>query len=159
MAPEMHSSAPHYMPSFITAPGEPDILFNVAVGFLLTLIILIGNLYLRLHAIPEKIAHQGTSKLQFQIVAVLALIALFTHNNLYWIAALLLALIRLPDFETPLVSIAQSMGRIAARRPSGADEVDEGEAESHTGIQAKSHSSPVPSHLQQVPEVRSLGHA
>src|SRR3546814_9266799 len=81
MSPETHPAAPHYMPSFITAPGETDVLFNVAVAFIIALIVMIGNLYLRLHAIPEKIAHRGASKLQFQIVAVIALLALFTHNN------------------------------------------------------------------------------
>ncbi len=52
--------------------------------------------------------------MQFQIVAVLALIALFTHNHAFWIAGLLLALIPLPDFTTPLSSIAGSLERIAA---------------------------------------------
>ncbi len=36
---------------------------------------------------PEHIAHQ-TNKIQIQLVAVLGLIALFTHNQLFWIAAL-----------------------------------------------------------------------
>jgi hypothetical protein len=57
-------------------------------------------------------AHRG-QKLQFEIVAVLALIALFTHNHAFWIAGLLLALVPLPDFSTPLTSIARSLGRMA----------------------------------------------
>ena len=54
-------------------------------------------------------------KIQFQIVAVLALIALFTHNHAFWIAGLLLALVPIPDFHTPFVSISNSLERIAAK--------------------------------------------
>jgi hypothetical protein len=57
-------------------------------------------------------AHKS-QKLQFEIVAVLGLLALFTHIHLFWIAALLLALIDLPDFGTPLRSIAGSVEKIA----------------------------------------------
>ncbi len=42
-------------------------------------------------------AHRG-KKVQMEIVAVLAPISLLTHNHLFWIAGLLLALIDLPDF-------------------------------------------------------------
>jgi len=53
-------------------------------------------------------------------VAVLGLLALFTHIHLFWIAALLLAMIDLPDFGTPLRSIAESAERIAdAADPGG----------------------------------------
>jgi hypothetical protein len=44
---------------------------------------------------------------------VLGLLALFTHIHLFWIAALLLALVDLPDFGTPLRSIAGSVEKIA----------------------------------------------
>jgi hypothetical protein len=57
-------------------------------------------------------AHRS-QKLQFEIVAVLGLIALFTHIHIFWIAALLLALIDLPDFSTPLSRIAGSVEKIA----------------------------------------------
>ena len=40
---------------------------------------------------------------------VLAILALFTHNNLFWVAALVLALVKFPDFTSPLNSIAQSL--------------------------------------------------
>jgi hypothetical protein len=53
-------------------------------------------------------------------VAVLGLLALFTHIHLFWIAALMLALIDLPDFGTPLRSIAGSVEKIAGTEP-GAD--------------------------------------
>ena len=58
----------------------------------------VGNIYLRLHSLPERMAHKS-QKLQFEIVAVLGLISLFTHIHIFWIAGLLLALIDLPDFS------------------------------------------------------------
>ncbi|AFL52821.1 hypothetical protein ABIE78_001290 [Sinorhizobium fredii] len=114
MADSMHSAAVDHLPIFITAPGDTDILFNVMVVFVLLLILLVGVLYLRLHALPEHMAH-GASKVQLQLVAVLSLIALFTHNHLFWIAALLLALIEFPDFSTPMSSMADSLQKIAHR--------------------------------------------
>ena len=76
---------------------------------------MLGVLYLRLHALPEHIAHR-TGKVQLQIVAVLGLLALFTHNHVYWIAGLLLALIPLPDFSTPLAGMATSLAKMADRK-------------------------------------------
>jgi hypothetical protein len=55
--------------------------------------------------------------LQFEIVAVLGLISLFTHMHIFWVAGLLLAMIDLPDFGTPMRSIADSVGRIADGTP------------------------------------------
>ena len=75
-----------------------------------------GNLYWKLHSLPERMAHR-THKLQFEIVAVLGLISLFTHMHIFWIAGLLLAMIDLPDFGTPIRSIANSVERIADARP------------------------------------------
>jgi len=100
-------------PFFLTPPGEPDILLYVTIAILIVAVLVVGNLYLRLHALPERLAHRG-EKIQFEVVAVLGLLALFTHNNLFWVAALLLALVRIPDFSGPLSSIASSMERIAA---------------------------------------------
>ena len=57
----------------------------------------------------------------FATLAVLALIALFTHNNVFWIAALLLALVELPDFSTPMNSIALSLEKLSGRDRRGAD--------------------------------------
>jgi hypothetical protein len=97
----------------VTAPGETDVLFVAMAILVLFGVIGIGIFYFKLHALPEQMAHRG-QKVQFEIVAVLALIALFTHNHAFWIAGLLLALIPLPDFTTPLSSIAGSLERIAA---------------------------------------------
>ena len=69
-----------------------------------------------MHSLPERIAHRG-HKMQFEIVAVLCLIALFTHMHIFWVAALLLALIDLPDFGAPLNRIAGSAEKMAGIEP------------------------------------------
>lgn len=89
----------------------------VAVGVILIgAVLVVGNLYLRLHTLPERMAHKS-QKLQFEIVAVLGLLALFTHIHLFWVVGLLLAMIDLPDFSTPLRSIAGSVATIAGVPP------------------------------------------
>src|SRR6266542_3665757 len=112
----LHPSAPHDLPGFITAPGDTDVLM-IAVGiFLIGAVLGVGNLYLHLHTLPERMAHKS-KKLQFEIVAVLGLLSLFTHNHLYWVIGLFLALIDLPDFSTPLRRIAGSVEKIAGVPP------------------------------------------
>jgi hypothetical protein len=109
---QLHPMTPHHLPFYVAKPGETDVLMIVMGIFLILAVLGVGNIYLRLHSLPERMAHKG-QKLQFEIVAVLGLLALFTHIHIFWIAALLLALIDLPDFSTPLTSIAGSVERIA----------------------------------------------
>lgn len=116
MSESLHPAAPHHLPSFITAPGETDILMVVVGLILLAAILFVGNVYLKIHSLPERMAHKS-QKLQFEIVAVLCLLALFTHNHLFWVIALLLALVDLPDFSTPLRSIAGSVQKMAGIPP------------------------------------------
>jgi hypothetical protein len=111
----MHPAAPAHLPGFITAPGETDPLMVGSVILLIVLVMVLGTLYFWLHSIPERIAH-GTGRIQFQLVGVLALLALFTHNNLFWVLALFLALVPIPDFWTPLASMAQSLAKMVGRR-------------------------------------------
>jgi hypothetical protein len=113
---QLHPMTPHHLPFYVTQPGEADVLMIVMGIFLVLAVLGIGNLYLRLHSLPEQMAHKS-QKLQFEIVAVLGLIALFTHTHIFWIAGLLLALIDLPDFSTPLSRIAGSVEKIAAEEP------------------------------------------
>jgi hypothetical protein len=124
---QLHPLAPHHLPPFIAAPGETDVWMVVMGVFLIVAVLAVGNFYLRLHTLPERMAHKS-QKLQFEIVAVLGLLALFTHIHLFWIAGLLLALIDLPDFSTPLRSIAGSVEKIAGNAPAvagqGPDETD-----------------------------------
>jgi hypothetical protein len=115
MTDTVNPLAPHDLPWFITAPGGTDGLM-VAMGiFLVVVVVAIGNLYFQLHALPERWAHKR-SPIQVQIVAILALLALFTHNHIFWIAALLLALVQFPDFATPMYSMAESLRGLAGRR-------------------------------------------
>src|ERR1700694_5883196 len=112
----LHPSAPHHLPGFITAPGETDILMVVVGITLIVAVLAVGNLYLHLHTLPERMAHKS-QKLQFEIVAVLGLLALFTHEHLFWVIGLFLAMVDLPDFGTPLRRIAGSVENIAGVPP------------------------------------------
>ena len=98
MTQGMNPAAPHHLPPFITAPGETDVSLVGCAIFLIVAIISLGSLYFRLHALPEHLAHGKASKLQFEVVAVLALLALFTHNSGFWVAALILAIVPIPTF-------------------------------------------------------------
>jgi hypothetical protein len=118
MPEPLHPAATHNLPSFITAPGETDALMVVTGLILLLSVMMFGILFFRLHTLPERIAHKS-HKLQFEIVAVLGLIALFTHMHIFWIAGLLLALVDLPDFGGSLDRIAGSAEKIAGIEPGG----------------------------------------
>lgn len=123
MNTSMHSAAPHHLPIFITAPGQTDTLMVVTGVVLIVAILAVGNMFLRLHTLPERIAHKS-QKLQFEIVAVLGLIALFTHIHAFWVAGLILAMVDFPDFSTPLHTIAGSLERLAdASTPLAPDHV------------------------------------
>ena len=124
MHAELHPLTPHHLPFYLAKPGETDWLMIVMGIFLIGAVLAVGNIYLRLHTLPERMAHKS-QKLQFEIVAVLGLLALFTHIHLFWIAGLMLALVDLPDFGTPLGRIAGSVERIAG----SATDKDVGRAE------------------------------
>ncbi|MBD9375177.1 hypothetical protein IB238_21370 [Rhizobium sp. ARZ01] len=123
-----HPLAFEHLPPFVTAPGQTDALFNFVVVFMIAAIFTTGVLYMRLHALPEHLAHR-TQKVQFEIVAVLALIALFTHSRIFWIAALLLAMIDLPDIISPLRSMAVSLRKMAGRLVDAPETVPAGAVE------------------------------
>jgi hypothetical protein len=112
MSAEMHPVATHHVPVFIAAPGQSDILMTVTAVILVVAVLAVGILFLRLHTLPERLAHKG-HKLQFEIVAVLGLLALFTHMHIFWVAGLLLAIIDIPDFGTPIRRMATSLERLA----------------------------------------------
>lgn len=116
MADGVHPLAPHHLPGFITPPGETDTLLVVTGIILLLAVLGVGLIFLRLHTLPERMAHKS-QKLQFEIVAVLGLLALFTHVHLFWVAGLLLALIDLPDFTGLFGRMAHALERIAGVRP------------------------------------------
>jgi hypothetical protein len=139
--------APHDLPAFITAPGDTDVLMVVVGLVLIAAVLGVGNLYLTLHTLPERMAHKS-QKLQFEIVAVLGLLALFTHNHLFWVIGLLLAMVDLPDFGTPLRRIAGSVEKIAGLPldEEAASLLDEESA--HTAAQGPSQAGPAKSEAQ-----------
>ena len=96
--------------SLIRADGS-DPLFSAIIVIVVIAVLGIGVFYLKLHAIPEQLAHRH-SNTQSQLIMVLALLALFTHNNVFWVAALILALLKLPDFLTPINSISESLKKL-----------------------------------------------
>ncbi|WP_213738085.1 hypothetical protein [Bradyrhizobium sp. dw_411] len=156
MTDQLHPLTPHHLPFYVVKPGETDVLM-IAMGiFLIAAILGIGNVYLRLHSLPERMAHKS-QKLQFEIVAVLGLISLFTHMHIFWIAGLLLALIDLPDFSTPLARIAGSVEKIADSE----DVVVGATADEATAVQATpaSHrAAPVPARHVSAPAKEAGSH-
>ncbi len=116
MAAQLHPAAPPHLPGFIAAPGETDTLMVVAAVILVGAVLGVGLLFLRLHTLPERMAHKA-HKLQFEIVAVLGLLALFTHVHLFWVAGLLLALVDLPDISGMFGRMAGSLEKIAGIAP------------------------------------------
>lgn len=106
--------ATHQLPFFITPPGDTDVLFNIMVVFVVGSIILTGVIFLTIHSLPERMAHKS-KKIQFDIVAVLGLLGLLSHEHVFWVAALLLAFIDIPDFLSPVKRIAASVESLAGQ--------------------------------------------
>ncbi len=107
-----------HLPFYITGPGETDFLFGAVAVALVAILVGFGALYFTIQAIPDRMV-EGAGKAQMQVVGLLGLISLFTMNNAYWIAAILLAAVRIPDIVTPLKEIARAKagnGRLANTR-------------------------------------------
>ena len=100
------------LPFFINAPGESDLLFTAVTVLLILVVLGFGALYFTVQAIPDRLV-DGTSKAQMQLVGILGLVSLFTMNNAYWVAALLLAAVRIPDLVTPFRSMSRSLKKIS----------------------------------------------
>ena len=113
MSEAVHPLAPHVLPPFVGGADGSDTLFSAIIFIVIIAVLGIGVFYLKLHAIPEQLAHKH-SNTQSQLIMVLALLALFTHNNIFWVAALILALLKLPDFLTPINSISESLKKLTA---------------------------------------------
>ena len=117
MSGDLHPLAPHALPPFVGGADGGDPLFSAITFIVIALVLIIGVFYLKLHAIPEQLTHKH-SNTQSQLIMVLALLALFTHNNIFWVAALILALLKLPDFLTPINSISDSLKKLTAQEGS-----------------------------------------
>ena len=98
------------MPWFLTGPGQTDVLYIITTVLVVGATLALGVLFFWLHSLPERLGHK---KLQLEVVAVLCLLSLFTHNHVFWVIALFLALVDLPDFTTPLRRIADSLEKLA----------------------------------------------
>lgn len=134
---DLHPMATGHIPSYITQADGSDFLFTFMLVFTVGVVVLIGVAYFTLHSIPEKMAHESNHP-QFQLVGILALLALFTHNGIFWIAAVLVAGFQFPDFAAPLRAIADAIRSLApgqggdpAPEPDTAPEPDEAAAQGH----------------------------
>jgi hypothetical protein len=116
--PGRHPVAVEHLPPFITPPGETDVLLVIMAVFLIAAVLAVGVLFFWLHSLPERLVHNST-KVHFDIVVALALLSLFTHIHAFWVAALLIALVRIPipDFTGPLGRIAGSLEKMAEAEP------------------------------------------
>ena len=106
---------PEHLPFYITGPGETDGLLLLVAVFLVGAVVAFGAFYFTIQSIPDRMV-EGSGKAQMQVVGLLGLLSLFTMNNAFWMAALLLAAIRIPDIVTPLGSISRSLKRLAKGR-------------------------------------------
>jgi len=59
-------------------------------------------------------AHKS-KKILLDLIALLCLLALLTHEHLFWFIAIVLAFIDIPDFLTPVNRIAKSMESLAGQ--------------------------------------------
>jgi hypothetical protein len=103
-----------HLPFFITAPGETDVLYNVTLVFLVGCIILTGVVFLTIHSLPERMAHKS-QKILLDLIALLCLLALLTHEHLFWFVAIVLAFLPIPDFLTPVNRIASSVAAMVGQ--------------------------------------------
>ncbi len=110
--PNLHPMATGHIPHYVVQADGSDYLFNFMIIFTVGVILLIGVAYFTLHAVPEKLAHESNHP-QFQLVGILALLALFTHNGMFWIAAILVAGFQIPDLGQPLRAIADAIRSLA----------------------------------------------
>lgn len=115
----IHPAAPEHLPFFLPGSDGSDPVFTAVIVVLTIVLLSVGVLYFKIHSLPEHIGEKQNS-IQLQLISVLALLALFTHNNAFWFLALLIAVVKVPDFLTPIQKIADSLGVLAAAEGGGA---------------------------------------
>lgn len=118
----LREAAVAHAPFFITGPGQSDVLFTIVIWSVVLAVFGLGALYLSLHALPERLAHHANHT-QIQLISILTLLALFTHNNLFWLAALVIAVVQVPDFYTPINAIADAVKAMARQKGAMSDSV------------------------------------
>ncbi len=108
------------LPFFVVAPGGTDFLMLVIGIFLVLVLLGLGALYFTVQAIPDRMA-SGSHKIQMQMVGILGVISLFTMNNAFWIAGILLAAIPFHElFPDHFARVDQALA--AKEAPSELDE-------------------------------------
>jgi hypothetical protein len=107
----LHRMAPPHLPSFIPGADGSDGMFGTMSMLIVVGAFVAGTIYFKLHSLPEHLA-AGLGRAHYQLVGILALLALFTHENIFWVAALILAVVQIPDLLTPVRSIADSLDSI-----------------------------------------------
>jgi ABC-type multidrug transport system fused ATPase/permease subunit len=115
--PQLNPAATGHAPWFIAEPGASDKLLNLMAVVLIATVLFFGVFFFWLHALPERLVHRS-SKFHIDLVAVLALLSLFTHIHAFWVAALLLAFVKVPDISRTylgrsLERMTSSLERIA----------------------------------------------
>ena len=114
MTDGLHPAAPHHMPWFISGPHEGDALYVITTVVVIASVVGLGVLFFTLHSLPERLGHK---KMQFEVVAVLGLLSLFTHVHAFWVAGLLLAMVDLPDLVGPWKRMASSLEKMSGIEP------------------------------------------
>jgi len=112
-----------HIPGYLAGANSDPLMIVMAIVLVISILVA-GVLYFKLHAVPEHIAH-GKNHTQMQLIAILTILALFTHNNIFWVAALVLAVVEFPDFLSPLKSIAKSLETITKAKESGVQDTAE----------------------------------
>jgi hypothetical protein len=125
----MHRRATGHLPPFITSPGTTDALMVLMAFVLVAAVLATGVFFFWLHSLPERLVHKST-KVHFDHRASARCFRLFTHIHLFWVAALLIALVKIPIFSmpdfpvcsagllAPLEKIAEAAGRDDGQSPS-----------------------------------------
>ena len=70
MPPDPHPAATPHVPSFAPLADGSDFLLSFMTVSLIVSVLAIGLLFLRIHTLPERMAHRS-KKIQFELVAVL----------------------------------------------------------------------------------------
>src|SRR3954452_3315720 len=110
--PETHPAASPHLPSFAPGADGSDFLLSFMMVSLTLTVLGVGLLFFRIHTLPERMAHKS-KKIQVELVAVLGLLSLFTHEHAFWVAGLLLAFIDLPDIGTPVRRAVHALETLA----------------------------------------------
>lgn len=110
----VNAAALDVLPFFAPGADGSDQMMVTTAVILLVIVAALGVTFFWIHSLPERMAHRG-QKVQMEVVAVLCLLALFTHIHAFWVVALFLAMIDLPTLANPVERIAGSLERIAVR--------------------------------------------